>query len=193
MPKKILIVLGHPHSQSLCGGLARAYEEGAQSAGAETRVIRLGDLAFDPVTPRYGAHAELEPDLQHFQNALHWAEHLAFVYPVWWGGAPEPFKCALERVLLPGFAFKYHEKGSGWDRLLAGRSGELIVTMDTPPWIYRYLNGAAADRVMAKRTLEFCGVKPVRATHFGSVRASTPEKRADWIETAYQRGAKAAA
>lgn len=191
MPKKILVILGHPHSQSLCGGLTQAYEAGAYSVGAEVQVIRLGELTFDPVTPRYDAPTMLDPDLQQLQKTLHWADHIALIYPFWWGGAPGPLKCALERVLLPGFAFKYHTKGLGWDRLLTGRSGELLETMDTPPWIYRYLNGAAGDRVIAQRTLEFCGVKPVRSIHFGSVRTSTPDIRARWLKKARELGAQA--
>ena len=191
MTRRILVLLGHPHSESLCGGLASAYASGASAAGSEVRRIRLQELSFDPVTPPYGANGPLEPDLQYLQDSIGWSEHLALVYPCWWGAAPGPFKSALERVLLPGFAFKYHSKGHGWDRLLKGRTGELIVTMDTPPLIYRWMFGAAGDRVMTKRTLDFCGIKPVRVTHFGPVRSSTDRARAAWLSKATSLGQRA--
>lgn len=193
MGKRILIVLGHPHDRSLCGALAEAYGEGARTAGAETRVRTLAGLSFDPVTPPYGTESELEPDLRKFQEDLAWAEHVVLVYPNWWGGAPGPFKSLLERVLLPGFAFKYHSGDSGWDRLLSGRTGETIVTMDTPPVLYKVLFGAAGDRVIARRTLDFCGIKPIRATRLGPVRSSSPEKRASWLERSRTLGRRAAA
>jgi putative NADPH-quinone reductase len=188
-----LVLLGHPRSQSLCGGLAKAYAEGAAQAGADVRGINLDKLSFDPVTPPYGTEQALEPDLAELQQSILWAEHLALVYPNWWGGAPGQFKSALERVLLPGVAFKYHAKGIGWDRLLKGRSGELLTTMDTPPLIYRWMFGAAGDRVIAKRTLDFCGIKPVRITRFGPVRSSTETQRAAWLGKARKLGARAAA
>jgi putative NADPH-quinone reductase len=194
MASRILVLLGHPRSDSFCGALAAAYREGAAGAGADAdvRPIALGDLVFDPVTPPYGTSRPLEPDLQRLQEAIRWAEHLALVYPNWWGSAPGPFKSALERVLLPGFAFQYHAKGHGWDRLLSGRTGELIVTMDTPPFIYRWMFGAAGDRVMTKRTLDFCGIKPVRVTHVGPVLKSTGPERAKWLQQARSLGTRAA-
>lgn len=193
MARKVPVLLGHPRSQSLCGGIAKAYEEGAARAGADVRSISLDKLSFDPVTPPYGADQALEQDLADLQQSILWAGHLALVYPNWWGGAPGPFKSALERVLLPGVAFKYHAKGHGWDRLLKGRIGELIVTMDTPPFIYRWMFGAAGDRVMVGRTLDFCGIKPVRVTHFGPVRSSTETQRAAWLEKARTLGQRIAA
>ncbi len=188
MSRKVLILLGHPRSGSLCEGLASAYATGATGANCEIRSIRLDELSFDPVTPPYGADKPLEPDLHHLQGSILWADHVALVYPNWWGGAPGPFKSALERVLLPGVAFRYHAKGNGWDRLLTGRTGELIVTMDTPPFIYKWMFGGAGDRIMNKRTLDFCGIKPVRVTHFGPVRSSTHKARAAWLSTATALG-----
>lgn len=181
MARNVLVVLGHPRAESLCRGLAEAYARGAASSGSDVRVERLAELAFDPVTPPYRTAGALEPDLQRLQDSILWANHLAFVYPNWWGSAPGLFKAALERVLLPGVAFRYHAQGLGWDRLLKGRSGELIVTMDTPPFVYRWIYGAAGDRILAKRTLEFCGIKPFGATHFGPVKTSSEERRAGWL------------
>jgi putative NADPH-quinone reductase len=192
MARKILVLLGHPRSSSLCGALAEAYEKGAESARAEVRSIRLGDMSFDPVTLAYGSMSVLEPDLAHLQSSMLWAHHIAMIYPNWWGGAPGQFKSALERVLLPGVAFKYHDNGHGWDRLLQGRTGELIVTMDTPTHIYRWAFGAAGDKLLSQRTLDFCGVKVRRSTHLGPVRSSTPEKRNRWLAKARRLGARAA-
>ena len=49
MSKKILVILGHPQKESLCGALAEAYAAGAIAAGGEVRTLDLGDLAFDPI------------------------------------------------------------------------------------------------------------------------------------------------
>ncbi len=119
------------------------------------------------------------------------AEHLVFVYPIWWGALPGLMKCVLERVLLTGYAFKFHSKGFGWDRLLSSRTHELLVTMDTPPLIYRWMFGAAGDRILSKRTLDFCGIKGRGATYFGPVRSSTDQQRQEWLNKARRRAEKA--
>ncbi len=190
MVKKVLVFLGHTNDESFCGGLAEAYATACRARGAEVRTVRLSQLEFRPALDFSGAQ-EREPDMARLQSDIVWAEHIVLVYPIWWGAAPGLMKCALERVLLTGFAFKYRPKGMGWDPLLKGRTCELIVTMDTPPGIYRWLFGAAGDRVMAKRTFEFCGVKCIRATHFGPIRNSSQAQREAWINKVKRLGESA--
>lgn len=192
MAKKLLTILGHPRSASFCGALAEAYLAGAAKAGAQTRAIRIADLQFNLAEPADFEQFAMEPDLEGVQESLHWADHIALVYPNWWGAAPGQLRTVFERVLMPGFAFKYHDKGLGWNRLLKGRTGELLVTMDTPPFFYKWVYGAAGDRIMARRTFDFCGIRPVRATHFGAVRKSTPETRKQWLARAEALGQAAA-
>ena len=63
MPKRILIILGHPRTDSLCGALARAYAEGAEAAGHEVRVVSLGALSSDPILHNgYAAVQPLKPE-----------------------------------------------------------------------------------------------------------------------------------
>jgi putative NADPH-quinone reductase len=192
MSRKVLSILGHSRSASLCGSLSDAYLAGAAAAGADIRSIRIGDLQFNYGTPVDFDHISLEPDLERVQENLRWADHIALVYPNWWGASPGQLRVLLERVLMPGFAFKYHAKGLGWDRLLMGRTAELLVTMDTPPVFYRWVYGAAGDRIMAQRTLGFCGIRSTRATHFGPVRKSSPEIRREWLAKAQYLGQIAA-
>jgi putative NADPH-quinone reductase len=146
-------------------------------------------LRFDPIL-RAGFEGvqPLEEDLVAAQDAIRWAEHLVFVYPVWWGTMPALLKGFIDRVFLPGFAFKYRTGSALWDRLLTGRTGELIVTMDSPSWYYRWLAGQPGHRMMKKTVLEFCGVRPVGVTSVGGVRQSTPEKRVRWLAKVRQLG-----
>ena len=111
-PQRILIILGHPSASSLCAGLADAYAQGARDSGAEVRLLRLGELDFDPLLHAgYRQDQPLEPDLQRAQADILWASHLAWAYPTWWGGLPALLKGFIDRIFLPGFAFKYR-KGS---------------------------------------------------------------------------------
>src|SRR5699024_8066124 len=188
---RILIVLVDRGAESLCGALADAYRDGAAETGAEIRVLTLASLRFDVhVHTSSPEEQPLEPDLQRARDWLDWAEHLVFVYPTWWGTMPALLKGFLDRMVMPGFAFRFHGSGaSDWSGLWAGKSAQLITTTDTPPLIYRWLFRAPGTHAMRNATLGFCGVKPVYALVFGPVRTSSAAQRKRWIERARRAGA----
>lgn len=181
MPKKILVILGQPQRRSYGGALAQAYVEGAREAGAEVKELYLGELQFSACANASQPPPALEPDLARAQEAIRWADHLVFVYPIWWGTIPALLKGFIERAFTEGFAVKFRDDSPWWDRLLKGRSARLIVTMNTPSFIYRWMFGRPGHNTMKKTILEFCGVKPVRITEIGPVRNSTEAKRQKWL------------
>ena len=187
--KKVLIILGHPDKESFGGALARSYQSGAQGAGAEVRELNLADLDFDPVLHRgYRQIQPLEPDLVRAQELIKWAEHLVFVYPIWWATMPALLKGFLDRTFLPGFAFKYRDNSPFWDKYLTGKSARMIVTMDAPRWYNFLVYGDAGQKAMKRATLKFCGIDPVRVTTIGSVKALKKEQIAKWLEKAKHLG-----
>ena len=181
--RKILLIMAHPDRQSFNNALADAYENGAKDSGAEIKRLDLAGLDFDLNLNRgYHEKQELEPDLQKAQELITWADHLVFVYPIWWGMMPALLKGFLDRTFLPGFAFKYRKDSPWWDQYFKGKTARIITTMDAP-YIYFWLKyGCAGHKAMKKATLEFCGVKPVRITNFDRVKDSTGEKRRKWLE-----------
>ena len=182
MPRRILVILGQPQRQSFGAALAQTYAEGARASGAEVRELFLGDLKFDPAgAMNHSSPPALETDLVMAQEAIKWAEHLVFVYPIWWGTIPALLKGFIERVFLPGFAVNFRDNSPLWDKLLTGRSAHLIVTLNTPSWVYRWVYGRPGHNTMKKTILEFCGIKPVRITEVGPVRNSTDAKRKQWL------------
>jgi NAD(P)H dehydrogenase (quinone) len=192
MSKNILIILGHPQKQSFCGTLAQAYAKGAEEVGHEVQQIALGELEFDPILWNgYHKIQALESDLVKAQQAIKWAQHLVFVYPTWWGAMPALLKGFFDRVFLPGFAFKYRDNSMMWDRLLSGRSAQLIVTMDTPPWYYRWVFRMPGHNQMKKTILEFSGIKPVKVISIGPIKTSTEQQRTRWIDKVAKLGSSA--
>ena len=188
--KKVLILNGHPHRESLCHALAQAFAAGLTSE-ASVETLHLTDLKFDPIM-RFGFQKEqpLEPDLVQAQDQIKNADHLVFIYPNWWGSPPALLKGFLDRILLPGFAFKYNSRAFP-DQLLKGKTSELIVTMDTPVWFYKYFLGAPGIKVMTKSVLGFCGVKNKRVTYFAPVRGTSLDQRQHFLQKASQLGIQA--
>jgi NAD(P)H dehydrogenase (quinone) len=191
--KKILVIIGQPQRNSYNGALAQAYVDGARAAGAEVRDLCLGEIAFDPcATTGAPPGPALEPDLAKAQESIRWAEHLVFVYPIWWGTIPALLKGFVERVFLPGFAVNWRKDSPLWDKLLTGKSARLIVTLNTPGWAYRLIFGQPGHHTMKRTILQFCGVKPVRITEIGPVKGSTEQQRARWLERARRLGERLA-
>jgi NAD(P)H dehydrogenase (quinone) len=191
MQKRVLVILGHPSTDSLCGALANSYIRAAEIAGHDVRRINLAELSFDPILRHgYAEPQELEPDLVNAQKELKWAEHVVFVYPTWWGSMPALLKGFIDRTFLPGFAFKYHKRSPFWSRLLTGRTAELLVTMDTPPLFNRFVNLSPGERQMKRSVLQFTGIRPKKATSFGKVRGASEAKRAKWIAKAAKLGSE---
>ena len=189
MKKKTLIILGHPDMTSFNAALASSYKDGALAGGAEVREIFLGELAFDPILRNgYKKIQALEPDLIAAQESIKWADHLVWVYPIWWGTMPALLKGFLDRTFLPGFAFKYRENSPWWDKYLSGKTGRMIVTLDAPVFYDWLMYGAGGRRTMKNAVLKFCGVKPVGVTAFGSVKSSDAAKRRKWLAAAHEIG-----
>ena len=190
--KRILMILGTPKHSSFCHALYEAYAQGARSKGHVVRQLKLGEMSYDPVLrDGYEQSQQLEPDLLEAQRQIHWAEHLVFVYPVWWGGIPALLKGFFDRIFLPGFAFKYRNRSQLWDKLLSGRTADLLVTMDTPPWYFRWIYGAPAHRQMTRTILGFSGIKTRRLAEFSPIRPSSEEQRQGWLRRAETLGTRA--
>ena len=187
--KNIVIINGHPDKESLCFALAESYKKGAGLAGVECKLIHLIDLQFNPILNfGYRQISVLEPDLVKAQQDILDASHLVFVYPTWWGTYPALLKGFIDRVFLPGIAFKYRKNSALWDRLLKGKSARLIVTMDAPKWYNFLVYRSPGHNSMKRAILEFCGIKPVKITSFGPVKFSDDKIRKQWINDVEKLG-----
>jgi len=188
--KKILIINGHPDEKSFNFALAKAYLKGCIKSGSEVKKININSLNFNPnLKFGYKKRTELEPDLIKAQEKLKWADHIVWVYPVWWGSVPAIMKGFLDRVLLPGFAFKKREGSLWWDKYFSGKSSRIICTLDQPSWFYR-INGCPSHIAMKKMTMNFIGVKSVKITAIGPLRLSTDDFRNKWLKKVEKLGEK---
>lgn len=189
--KKIALINGHPNNESFNFALAEAYKKGAENSGAEIKEIIIRNLDFNPnLQFGYQKRTNQEPDLIKAWEIIQWADHLVWIHPVWWGGLPAITKGFIDRLFLPGFAFKYRENSVWWDKLLTGKTAHIITTLDQPSWYYRIFYGRPSVNQLKKSTLEFCGIKPVKVTYIGIIKNSKDEQRKKWIEKVYSLGEK---
>ena len=188
----ILVILGHPRKESFCSALAEAYIAGAKSSGADVKYLRLAEMEFSLHVSTFHINSQtIEPDLLLARDCILWAQHLVFVYPTWWSTMPSLLKGFLDRVLTPGFAFEERPHKYEWDKLLKGRSAQLITTLDTPLWVYQWIYKAPGKHAMKIGILGYCGIRPVRYLAFSPIKYSTATQRSKWLEQTKKEGQKA--
>ena len=192
MSARLFVFVGHPRADSLSHGMAGAYARGAESEGAEIRWQALSDMDFDPdLTEGYHSRKTLEPCLEEWRDNIQWCSHTCWAYPIWWGGMPAKMKGVIDRAFLPGFAMQYHENDPWWDRLLKGRSADLLLTADAPAVFDQIMYGRPAKNQAVRAVMKFSGIKPVRTLQVGTVKGAKEAKIKDWLRKAYNRGADA--
>lgn len=184
MATNILLILGHPSKNSFNKVLLDAYQKGAESTGAHCKTIYISDLDFDVNLAdgyKTGKANEPEQDLVATQKLFQWADHVVFAFPNWWGFMPAITKGFIDRLFLPGFAFKNHSGKNFPEQLLKGKSMRVLVTMDTPKFWFYLVHRASLYLILKKVVFGYVGFKPINFSTFGFIRKSTDEQRKKWL------------
>jgi NAD(P)H dehydrogenase (quinone) len=193
----LLLVLDHPyslasaadvpHERSFSAAAAAAAVRGATAAGHDVDVIDLAADGFDPVMRREDLVAwrtrsgAVDPQVVDYQQRLRHADHLAFVFPIWWEAMPAMTKGFLDRVLAKGVLFDEvpGAKGNPFRNLMPDlRSVSLVTVMTTPHAAYRWWFGDPVTKIVFKGTFGKLGVKRLRWHNLASVTSRSADDRA---------------
>ncbi|MDD8018783.1 MAG: NAD(P)H-dependent oxidoreductase, partial [Bacteroidota bacterium] len=179
--KKILIINGHPNKESYNFALHSKYKQGAFRSDGEIKEIITTELKFNLILQYgYSKRTELETDLLEAWKKVQWADHIVWIFPMWWGMMPALLKGFIDRMFLPGFAFQYKENSPMWDKLLKGKTSHILCTIDYPVWYYKWVLREPGINAMKKMILGFCGIKTTKVTYIGPVRGSSQMQREEW-------------
>lgn len=175
---RVLIVLDHPWDQSLCHAIKDALLSGLTEAGHTGDVIDLHADGFDPVMRRdelavYTRGIVLDPRVTDYQARIMQAQHIAFIFPLWWEVMPAMLKGWLDKVLLPGFAFRESDVAPLLTHLTGATA---ITTMGAPEITYN-----SVERALLKGTMGFCGVTHTHYINFLDVGNASREQVGHWL------------
>lgn len=113
----VLVVVAHPSPESFCHELTRRATAGLRAGGHRVEVLDLCAVGFRAAMTaeeRAAYHTD-EPIrdemVAHHAELVRRADGIVFVYPNWWSGLPAVLKGWLERVLVPGVAFRFDGRG----------------------------------------------------------------------------------
>lgn len=176
---RVLIIIDHPWQGSFNHAVLRSAIHTLQAGGHSIDVLDLHQEDFDPVMrveelAVYKQGGILDPKVSGYQAQIEQAEHLVFIFPVWWEVMPALLKGFIDKVFLPEWAFHEADVAPMLGHI---RGGTVITTMGAPQPIH-----TSVEAVLCKGVLEFCGVQQTRWFNICEVSKTTPEVRAAWLD-----------
>lgn len=186
-----LIIYSHPNDESLNHHFLNTVTEILQTQNHEIRIRDLYHLDFNPVLSlqdlKNQRSGQLSEDIKEEQEHILWADHITFIYPIWWTGMPAIMKGFIDRVFSYGFAYRYDQgiqKG-----LLKGKRATIINTHGKSKAEYESMG---MDRALSltsdKGVYTYCGLEINRHLFFDRADKATEEMIKEWnrnIEEAY--------
>ena len=110
---KHLIIYAHPNDGSLNHHFMQTVEKILQSQNQEIEIRDLYQLNFNPILSLQDMQGQrigkVAADVKQEQDYISWADHLTFIYPIWWTGMPAIMKGYIDRVFSYGFAYRYDQ------------------------------------------------------------------------------------
>lgn len=193
---KILVVLGHPQPGSFNHSLAERVVSTLEACGHEVAFHDLYAEGFDPLmtAAEIASDGPVAPEIARHCEELTAAEGIVVVHPNWWGQPPAVLKGWIDRVVLPGVAYRFVEGDSGEgvpEGLLKAKTAVVLNTSNTEPEREQEAFGDPLETLWVRCIFNLCGVEDVRRRTFSVVVTSTGEERAAWLEGAAEivRGA----
>ncbi|MDE1367706.1 NAD(P)H-dependent oxidoreductase [Bacillus licheniformis] len=182
------VIYAHPNPNSFNGAILNQVIKALEDGKHFYDVIDLYRDRFDPVLlfdeKKRRSDMKRDPETAEYRRIVKNADHLIFIYPLWWGGMPAIMTGFIDRVFAAGEAYTY--QGKLPKGLLKARTASVYYTADAPSWYLRFWR-RDADWVTVKDVmLKFCGVRRVKRLLFAGVKDSSEEKRTQWLDRVYR-------
>ncbi|QJB31711.1 NAD(P)H-dependent oxidoreductase [Chitinophaga oryzae] len=184
---RTVIVYNHPYEGSFCNAILNAVTKSLQKARHEVDLIHLDKDGFNPVMSEadlkaFIAHRPVDPQVIDYSERVKKADHLIFIFPIWWDIMPATTKGFIDRVLSPGVVYDHHPRGFGLVPLLSSlKSVTIITTMNKPKILYSLLIGNLIRKVMLRSVFKTMGYKNLHWMSFTSVKSRSHEQRVKWL------------
>jgi NAD(P)H dehydrogenase (quinone) len=107
--KKFLIIYAHPNPESFNAGVKNTVVKTLESANVSFSVIDLYAENYNPVLSIEEVKGKTTDESKKYQRQISEATDIVFVFPVWWFRAPAILEGFLDKVFVPGFAYRFKQ------------------------------------------------------------------------------------
>ncbi|MBZ4188428.1 NAD(P)H-dependent oxidoreductase [Niabella beijingensis] len=190
---KVVIVFNHPYEGSYCTAILTAVMAGLKTAQHEVDLIHLDKEGFNPVMTTadllaFKNRQPVDPKVIEYKQRLEHADHLIFIFPIWWELMPALTKGFIDRVIFPGVAYDYTPSGYGMKPLLKNIKGiTVITTMNTPGFLYRLVFGNAVRKAVITGTFWKMRYPNRKWINLSGVKQASGKKRNKWLRKLEQQ------
>lgn len=183
---KTVIVFNHPYDGSYCNAILQSVTAGLQKNNHEVDLIHLDKENFNPVMTCEDLKAfvnryPVDPKVIEYKERLGNADHLVFIFPIWWELMPAMTKGFIDKVIFPGVAYDYKTNGFMIKKLKKLKSVTLITTMNTHSFFYKLIFGNAIKRAFFTGTFWKMGYKNRKWISLNMVKFVSEDKRRNWL------------
>ncbi len=185
---KVVIVFNHPYEGSYCNAILESVKRGLHKAHHEIDIIHLDKEGFDPVMKLQDLKAfrdkePVDPKVIEYKKRLEQADHLVFIFPIWWELMPAMMKGFIDKVIFPGVAYDYvNGSNTSMKPLMTNIKGiTVITTMNTPQVLYRFIFGNAVHKALIRGTFSKLGYNNHKWISYNMVKQVSDQKRKSWL------------
>lgn len=203
---KFLIVFDHPygasssentpHHRSYSAALLAAVMRGLSTKGHTSDLIDLHADGFNPVTSAeelaaWRQQKTKDPLVASYQERLIAADHIVFIFPIWWESMPALTKGFLDKVFVKGTIYDEPKPGHPFVHMLPNNKGvSLLTVMSTPDFIYRWVFGNPITKMLFRGTFRKMGIHKLRWYNYTGMSRRSLEQRVLYLKKTEQRFAR---
>lgn len=188
-----MMLLAHPRAGSYCHALAERVGQQLVDLGHEVRSHDLYAELFDPILPAYESHTsgadvesvlarEEDPLIARHREELRQTEGLVVVHPNWWGMPPAILTGWINRIVVPGVAYRLTD-ATGRPKPLAPIQQLFVVnTSDTTDEREETLYKDPLASIWGRCVAPYLGGPQVTRRVLRPVNAATHEQRTAWLD-----------
>ncbi|MCD4684643.1 MAG: NAD(P)H-dependent oxidoreductase [Anaerolineae bacterium] len=176
---RVMITIDHPWKESFNHAIMAQIVTTLEQGDHSVDVLDLHDEDFDPVLrvhelADYGKGKVHDPKVLDYQARVMQADHLIYIFPVWWEVMPALLKGFFDKVFTPTFAFNEADFSPCLGHV---KTGTAITTMGAPKPIH-----TSVEPVLCKGILEATGVQQTCWINLADMPNTTLESRTAWVE-----------
>jgi putative NADPH-quinone reductase len=191
-PGPIVVLLAHPRAGSFNHALAERACTTLSELSIDFRFHDLYAEGFDPLLRAEEAYttgqsveavlaAADDPILRQHRRELTAARGLVVIHPNWWGMPPAILTGWIDRVLVPGVAYRLPAEGGEPESLLNLRNLLVINTSDTPEDRERELFHDPLESIWGRCLVPYIGNPTFLRIVFRVVADATEPERRAWL------------
>lgn len=189
----VMLLLAHPRATSYCHAIAERIGEQLLQLGHRVRSHDLYAERFDPILASYESHTsgeliesvltrEEDPLIALHREELRRAEALVVVHPNWWGMPPAILTGWVNRIVVPGVAYRLADATGHPEPLAPIQDLFVINTSDTTDEREETLYGDPLASIWGRCVAPYLGGPRVTRRVLRPVTNASAEQRSHWLD-----------